>query len=277
MKQWLILLATGLAAIAVQAEVDTGETYARVLERLGQPQGEIASGDYRLLYYERGKVELRGGKVTKSDLLSPEQFETQRLLREKQAAEAERSAQEARARRIVEGTAVRAARLADPVFMASSAADRVAFWQHFKRTYPEVLLGDEYTVALRELEQQYAEMRLAQQRDAQVDELERRVADAEDRARRAERRSTFYYGSYSPPVYAWMPDCNNGVPAHFSHAIRSSYSGYGSRIGTTTYPPYLRTGTTTYPPYLRAGVALPGLDATYRSDGHFNVSFGVSR
>ena len=264
MKQRLFMAVAMLVAGLAQAEVRVGDSLAAVRAELGEPRGEMSSGDYHLLYYERGKVELRGGKVVKADLISAEELERRTLLGLQRAAEAEKAAQEARARRITEGTALRQAKLADAVFMRSSADDRVAFWQYFKKTYPEVALGDEYTMALRELEQDLAEARVEQQRQAQIAALEQRVSDAEDRARRAERRNSFVYETYAPPIYAWMPDCNHGAPVRFTPHTTPLHS----RIGPAS-------GTTTYGPYLRSAMALPGLNATYSSDGRFNISFGT--
>lgn len=263
MKLSIMLVVAAFAGVA-HGEVSKGDSYAAVLEQLGEPRGEIAAGDYRLLYYDRGKVELRGGKVSKTELVSVEQLERQQLLAAQRAAEMEKVAQEARARRIIDGTALRKARIADAAFMRSPASDRVAFWQGFKKSYPEVALGDEYTAALNELEQQLAETRVEQQRQAQVDDLEQRVANAEDRARRAERRSSFVYSTYCPPVYAWMPECNYGTPVAFTPSVLPAQRAVGPA-----------TGVTTYGPYLRSAMALPGLNATYNSDGRFRVTFGT--
>lgn len=200
------ILAMAVAAtIPALAEVKPGDSFQQVIAELGEPQGEIAAGDYRLLYFPRGKVELRDGKVTKAELVTEEQAEKSRQLREQQQAEATRIAAEAREKRIVDGTAVRQAKLADKDFMASPASERVAFWQNFKKLYPEVPLGSEYTTALRELEQEYAAQRIERQRQQQIGDLEKRVADAEDRARRAEQRhsSTIVYDS--SPGYGYYP------------------------------------------------------------------------
>ena len=124
MKHSIILMAVAVLAGAVRGEVTRGDSYASVLEQLGEPRGEIAAGDYRLLYYDRGKVELRGGKVSKTELVSADQLELQQLLAARRAAEAEKAAQEARALRITQGTALRGARLADVAFMRSPAEDR---------------------------------------------------------------------------------------------------------------------------------------------------------
>lgn len=204
-------LVVAALAVAVRADVKLGDSYEQVVGLLGTPQGEIVSGDYRLMCFERGKLELRGGKVTKCELISEEQAERARQLRERQLAEARKAAEEARVRRIAEGTTIHKTKLADSAFMSSPASERVAYWQGFKRLYPEVPLGDEYTAALRELEQDYAARRIAVEQQQQIEDLEQRVVDAEQRARQAQRRSSYVYTdhaygpSYGPSYVVGLP------------------------------------------------------------------------
>lgn len=211
MKVSRIMLALAVATVlpplcATAAEVNVGDTRAQVITALGAPKGGISSGSYELLTYERGKVELRDGKVVTTDLISAEQAEMNRQLRAEQQAAAERDAAAARAKRIAEGTEVRRTKLDDAAFTALPAAQRVAFWQNFKKWYPEVPLGDEYTVALRELEQDLTARRLAQAQDQRIVELERRVADAEQRAQQAEQQKTVIVDGYTYGYpYGYLP------------------------------------------------------------------------
>ena len=214
MKLSRIILLLALATMAARADVKIGDTYQQVIDQLGDPQGEIKSGTYQLLSFDRGRVELRNGKVAKTEILSDEQVEKKRLLAEKKLAEAERKFAAEREQRIAEGTTVHAAKLADEEFMVSPAADRVAFWQNFKKLYPEVPLGDEYTAALRELEQDYAARRIERERQQQISDLEQRVADAEARADRAEQHQ-------SPVVVYDTPSIYGGYPAYGFYPWRS--------------------------------------------------------
>ena len=210
-----------LLGMTARADVGVGDSYQQVVAALGQPQGEIAAGDYRLLYYGRGKVELRGAKVSKIELVSEAQAEKNRQLRESQMADAQRTAEEARAKRIVDGTAARKTKLADTVFMASPASGRVAYWQNFKKLYPEVQLGDEYTVALRQLEQDFAAQRAEQARQQQISDLEQRVADAEDRAKNAERRSSAALYNDTPVYgYGYSPSWSYYAPYYIVAPVR---------------------------------------------------------
>lgn len=195
------------ATLAARAEVKIGDSRQQVIAELGMPQGEISTSGYSLLTFERGRVELRSNLVSKIELVSEEQMTRTRELREQQRVAAEKAATEARLNRIAEGTEVRKKKLADSTFSLTPASERVAYWQNFKKLYPEVPLGDEYTVALKELEQQLALQRVEDEKQRKVDDLERRVADAEARARQAERsRSTVIYTDYGyPPTVVGLP------------------------------------------------------------------------
>lgn len=223
------VMLVGLVAVVLgaRADVKVGDSRQQVIDELGVPQGEIAAGAYEMLTFERGKVELRDGKVAKLELVSVEQLERARELRAQAAVAAEKAAAEARLKRIAEGTEVRKRKLADSAFMLSTASERVSYWQGFKKLYPEIALGDEYTAALKELEQQLALQRVDREREAKVEDLERRVADAEARARQAEQqRGSYVYTeyNYAPAVVAlpyWSHRCSSlpcGVctPSHRS-------------------------------------------------------------
>lgn len=189
--------------MTARADVNVGDTYQQVIDELGEPQGEITSGTYQLLSFARGRVELRKGRVAKAELISAAQYEKKAQLRAQRQAEAEQLATEARAKRITEGSTIRKAKLDDEVFMKSSAADRVTYWQKFKKLYPEVPLEDEYTSALRELDQDYAAQRVERARQQQIVDLEQRVADAEARADRNEQQRTSTVVYDSPAIYGY--------------------------------------------------------------------------
>jgi hypothetical protein len=236
MKVARLILLLAVATMTVRADVKVGDSLEQVLSAMGEPRGEIKAGTYQLLYFERGRVELRNGKVSKMDLVSEAQQEKIRLSREKQQAEAAQMAAEARTKRIVEGMALRKSKLAETAFMNAPASERVAYWQSFKKLYPEVPLGAEYTTALADLEKDLAVQRIASAQQRQLDSLEQRVADAEDRAKRAEpRRNSITIYDDSPAVYGygypyvtynpWINTPQRAQPA-------KSYAPF-----CTTYPP----------------------------------------
>src|SRR6056297_3008825 len=72
-KIYLVLLVM-LPLAAMAEEVLVGDSKEDVLSALGEPRGRIASGEYELLDYERGRIELQDGKVVSVDLMSPRQL-----------------------------------------------------------------------------------------------------------------------------------------------------------------------------------------------------------
>ena len=262
MKAFLIaVFIASLSATAGSGTPVRGDAYTNVLAVLGEPQGVIEGGDYRLLYYERGKIELVSNVVVKVDLISADEAATRRLLREKQAAEAAVAAERARADRIADGTRVRQAKLADASFAAQAAPERLAFWQRFKQLYPEVPLGDEYALALQETEREYAKQREERERTRDLERLERRVADAERRADLAEDRARVSYTFYQPPL---IYGCYRPASAYVSPLLCPPGS-FHEGIGMARYDRDFRAGlapgfgsTVTYGPGWGVNVTIGG-------------------
>ena len=199
------------------------------------------------------------------------------MLREDRATESRVAAAEARAKRIADGTAIRMAKLADTAFMASPAADRVAYWQSFKKLYPEIPPGDEYTAALHELEQDYAVQRAETARQQKISDLEQRVADAENHARQAESRSaTVIYGAapyYAQPSWGWsVPTTYCPTPALPASSVFSSWNAIAA---PQKNPPLVQTvpfgaqHATPFAPSFRFGTAPASGDF---SDGESGVT-----
>jgi hypothetical protein len=142
-----------------------------------------------VLFYDRGQVQLVDGHVVSSDFLSPEDFAAQQAQQKANEAKAAQLS----AQRIAEGKALKAQKLADPNFTSAPPAYQVAFWQDFRRRYPEVSCDDEYKLAL--ARQQEAEQKVA--------DLEARVAEAENRAARAENlaRPANYNAFFLSPFF----------------------------------------------------------------------------
>jgi hypothetical protein len=164
------------------AEVEVGDTEAMVREALGPPMEYVRIGEESLLTYDRGKVELRDGKVTAVALVSAEEARAMRLQRKQEQNERTAVLAEQRRERISAGTALKERKLADPAFLAAPGSEQVAFWNGFRQSYPEVDIAAEYAQALARWQQ---EQDAAEQRE-RVAALERRVAAAEQRAREAE-------------------------------------------------------------------------------------------
>lgn len=166
---WIVLWA--LLAAPLPAELRIGDERLTVLETLGQPEGRIEMGEFERLFYDRGEVQLREGRVTRIELISEAAAEARR----EQLARASES-------RRVRGEAAKANRLTDPEFRARPAAERYAFWRDFRREFPEVDVFVQYTEAKAAAEADAERQRTADR----LASVERRVAEAEFRARQAE-------------------------------------------------------------------------------------------
>ena len=189
MKRFLLLAMAMLTTLGGARAVERGATPEAVRAELGEPAGLLLLGARMLYTYDRGEVEFYSNVVVRAELLTAEAFEQRRIAR---AAEAERQrawADALRAARIVEGQQVLANLRADPSFAYRPASEQVAYWRSFRQLYPEMAVEQEYADALRRLELDERERRVAQAENRRIAELEERVADAEDRARQAERRS----------------------------------------------------------------------------------------
>ena len=176
-----ILTCVALLASAARADEpapEVGWTRAATIEAMGEPRGFMTVGPLEMLYYERGRVQLRDGIVESVDLVS--EAEAQRVREEREALRArEAEARERRRRaRIEEGLAERE-RILDVLRTDDAGpATEVRLWEDFARRYPEVPVGDQLAAA---------RSRLVEERERE--ELRRRVAELEARTREAERRA----------------------------------------------------------------------------------------
>jgi hypothetical protein len=221
---FIVVFVSTLIGSEAAAQISVGDTRQEVMEQLGQPTGYIGSDSFQILYFDRGEVVLRDGRVKSHTLVSPEVAERQRADREAWHAQreeqrrlaAERRAEERR-ERIAEGSAIRDQRRADPQFTALPASARLSFWQVFRQKYPEVDVDLDYTVALQETRLIQAEQTAQLERERRIQDLERRVQDAENQARLAERQAAqarSYHHYYSPPVRYHYPVRHYPIVVH---------------------------------------------------------------
>lgn len=170
----LAALLCGGAAVAVQP----GDTRLSVIAELGAPTGFIRAGKEETLYYDRGSVQLQGGKVVDFELISPAQLRERQAAAEKaRVALAARTAEQ-RAQLKTEGEMALKLLLADPDFAQASATVQVARWREFMQRYPDVPVAAYYLPALK----RYA----AEQAHAAQ---EQRLAALEDRMQAAEQQA----------------------------------------------------------------------------------------
>ena len=272
-RPFSVLLGVALfAGLATAGEdIRVGDSREQVLAALGEPRGRMEYEAVELLFYDRGRVELENGEVLLVKLVSVEEL-ARKNAEELQARELA-AAQRARrmAELYAEGKSVRKVKLADAGFMQSSASERVAYWKRFRERYPNVPVGDAYTLALEEVQTQLVERTKELEQAQRIENLEDRVRDAEDRASYAEERSrssrrsyvglayTPYYPAYSfnnhyrprshhsrrvakacPPSSAYRPPHASRPVRRVSKPCAVPYYGSGVRIsagyrGSTSY------------------------------------------
>lgn len=187
-----VVLAASLSVVAGvrAAEVETGDSLAEVHATLGAPRGQVVIEGRRVLYYDRGEVELANDGVIRVALRTPEE-------QAELEARAERQRAERAVRRnqlVAEGTALRDQKLADEDFRSAPLAYQVAFWETFARSYPEVSVREPLTIARMKLGDQLAEKRRKEDEAARLAEIEQCLEEARNPA-----SSNFY------PLYTTSP------------------------------------------------------------------------
>ncbi len=178
---WLVILAVSVLCTGqpIPADIVPGQSMQDVVATLGPPSGLIRMGSHTWLNYERGTVKFVDDRVTEADLVSPAiaqaRREEQAALRAQAAAvEAERTQA-----RIATGWTTKLARLGDPTFLTLPASVRLAYWQRFARTYPEIPVHEEMELAAAEARRDVEQQRIATAQADRIRDLEERVARAE--------------------------------------------------------------------------------------------------
>jgi hypothetical protein len=154
---------TGLSALAADPEqeptamVPFGETaaaaegltpgddFARVLSVLGEPRGRLTRGATVLLFYDRGTVTMRDGRVTALSLVSSAEGDRLHAVRQERAAAADQRRNAAAAAYATQqmGAAEKEAKLQDAAFAAEPPEKRLAYWREFQQRYPGVPVDDQ--------------------------------------------------------------------------------------------------------------------------------------
>jgi len=224
MKYIPVFLAVAVFAVPAFS-VEPGDTRESVLVQMGEPQCAHKMEASEWLLYPQGKVWLESNRVTRAELLSPEQFAKKQVLDER-ARIAEQLRREAqRLERIEKGTELRARLLKSPDLFLKPAREQLQVWQRFRRDYPEIDVSDPYLAALeaarieRENEERADRIRDLEDR---VRQAELRAFDAEQKAARKRRVRYTYYEPY-PVLYA---PCRTSRPQR-SHHDRDSGSHHG--------------------------------------------------
>jgi hypothetical protein len=146
MKTLAALLLFAAPMLAQAMDIHPGDSFADVQAILGAPSGQAQIDQTVTVFYACGLVQVQfvDGKVTHSNLLSPESF----AVPPAQAKVDDVQTAQLRAQHVAEGEALKAKTLADPDFMSMSAGTRLIFWADFRTRYPDVSCDDEYNLAL---------------------------------------------------------------------------------------------------------------------------------
>jgi len=183
-----LALAVSMAPFLSAAEVEAGASLEEVRAVLGTPKGQAVTDERHVIYYERGEIELRDGRVVRVALRTPEEHAAQVARDERLRVEQEAR----RAQLVAEGTALRDRKLADASFLAAPVAFQVTFWENFARSYPGVSCAEPLTIARLRLNEQLEEKLRKNEEITRLAELEARDAAAE------REKPVYYHIGYSP-------------------------------------------------------------------------------
>ena len=210
----LVLCAILAPAFSLSGEaVTTGNTLDQVLLELGKPASSIEINGHKVLFYERGRIEITAGAVVRAELISEEEAQELREQRAVELAQRREELRLLREKRMLEGAAVLERKLDDFAFLNSPATKRLAFWRSFHRSYPEISLPDDYFIAARERELELKEAR-AEQR---LRELAEATARASAEAAAASDRDGYGFSrGYSPYYAVGLPFVSDFKPDHRS-------------------------------------------------------------
>ena len=213
--------------------LEIGDSIDKVTEVLGDPTGKMQSGDFSIYYYKLGNVHMKSGKISSLNLITEETWESR-----------QQAAAEAKELRRIKGEELLTSIKEDDEFSELPAENRLAFWEQFRRDYPEVDVYVLHAQAKIETEKIIEK----KQEENRIAALERRVLNAEIEARKAAKaaetqrlfKQTRYNNRYPSVIY--YPQ---------SHIIRKT--GSGNNRPKPVQPIY--NGST-----LSGAVVIPGLN-----------------
>ncbi len=220
------VLVAFFAVTSYAQAVGKGDTKASVLAELGNPIESVKSGDYEMLTFERGKVELLQGLVVSSDLISTKELEARKLAQKKSAKVQGVANKPSGTEK--DGIAAKSRLLNSDEYQAMTVSKKVEALKSFNQKHPGVNLTDVLLPLLKELEQNQKEAA----KDAKIALLEQQVKDAklqsvraywrEQEAREdAENDILEHYQMIYPPIYlqrrGYFSIGHDSPGSHFSH------------------------------------------------------------
>lgn len=181
-------------------EIAPGDPVEDVIARLGQPKGYIKTRTIEVLFFDRGKVEVRDGLVASAEILTPEEVDAKQKRDEKERKAQEEADRFRREARRVEGQEIKETKLSDPAFLTLPAGDQIAYWKRFSALYPDVSLDSAYAARLAEAHRQQPLEQELRSLHLKIKEMEEKVERAEARARAAEEEARRARGRYVYPI-----------------------------------------------------------------------------
>ena len=157
----------GLAGSVDAADARVGDTIDAAREKMGRPTGEVRHGEQLILLYDRGTVEAYQGHVVQVDLMSTVDLRDQREKSERAMAQHRRKIRAERNQRVAAGRRELARVERDEEgFAKKPVSEQVAYWNDFKRKYPDAELPGAYGEAHAALAEEQAAERKKRETDA---------------------------------------------------------------------------------------------------------------
>lgn len=152
---WLFVASALSGSCVLGADPDPavvkGDTVEQVLEKLGTPKGKVSGGRRTTFYYDRGTVDFLTGRVERVFLITAQEAQEKIAAREKAEEERRKRAEADRVRRLAEGQAQLAKAQEDKSLSAAPPGVRLAFWEEFRKKYPEQDVAAPIALARKEL------------------------------------------------------------------------------------------------------------------------------
>jgi hypothetical protein len=222
---------SGLSFVAQAEDIVPlpGWTREQVIQALGEPPALIRSEEIEVLHYDRGPVNLRSNRVVSAALVSSEEAIRLRKERERRAVLDAQARVKRKQQLIEEGTIERERLLASPQTFSMPPEQQVQLWEDFARHYPDVRVTDLLLAARGQALEQ-----------SEKDEIRRRLAEVEYRARDAqlraedaeeEARRNRFYGGYYPYWQSPHRVIINGSNCYPNRPVVRPRTGIGVEVG----------------------------------------------
>jgi hypothetical protein len=165
-----------------------------LLEALGKEQGSIGLYDKEILIYPRGKITLVDGIVTNVSFVSQEEYIQQTIESKKREAQFAEEKERLHREELDRANTLKNDKLSDPDFLKLPLEKQIVYWRQFKKDYPEVNIEPDFKNLIDRFKEE-------QDRNAakQDDSLIAKKEDS-DAYFASNKKSYFYYGSYTPAV-----------------------------------------------------------------------------